>query len=186
MSTNIYHYSKEYNHYTKTTVARMDPKNPTRVIVPAYATTSALPTVSEGEVAIWNGSSWDVQTDYRGQTFIDTSTLEVTYVEDPNFTPSGTQTTTLPSSSLVSPSWNGSSWDESASIFQGRAFESAAEVDEYVNEKIISDGGAKKMFDQIVNLLASAGQTTEWSSFSSDVNQLITDAETFKSTEGLT
>lgn len=63
----IYHYRYDTAEYTHTTEARLDPleKKP---LVPANATTTSPPDTGSDEVAVWNGESWSVEEDHRGQT----------------------------------------------------------------------------------------------------------------------
>lgn len=56
--TTIYHYDGATGVLTGSSEARVDPLEPTRVLVPARATTVAPPPVPEGKVARFNGGAW--------------------------------------------------------------------------------------------------------------------------------
>ena len=67
----VHHYAPDTGEHTGTTVARMDPMDNTRPLVPAHATLEALPDVGDGLAAVWvkEDQAWNVVADYRGHTY---------------------------------------------------------------------------------------------------------------------
>lgn len=60
---NIYHYDATTSVYLSTTTAFEDPLNAGTYIVPAYATTTVVPTIPSGKQAVFNssGGTWELQ-----------------------------------------------------------------------------------------------------------------------------
>jgi len=69
---NIYHYNQE-GVYVGLGVADESPLEPGVYLIPASSTTSPVPSFSDGQQAVWDGSSWNVQT--------------IPVVEEPVYTP---------------------------------------------------------------------------------------------------
>ena len=63
---NIYHYDK-IGVYQGTTVARQDPLEPGRYLVPRNATTVAPPAEESGKARVFNGTAWVQREDHRGK-----------------------------------------------------------------------------------------------------------------------
>lgn len=63
------HHFDETGVYLRSSDARQDPKVPGRPVVPAKATLVAPPAVGERQTARWNGSTWDLVADHRGDTW---------------------------------------------------------------------------------------------------------------------
>ena len=67
---NLYNYDKNTKEYLSTTIASADPME-TKIkgefvpLVPAYATLLKPPTTGENEVAIFNGTAWEIKKDFR-------------------------------------------------------------------------------------------------------------------------
>lgn len=66
--TILYHFHPESGEFIGTSIARLDPREQ-KPIVPAFATTTAPPSVAENEVAVFETVDWSVYPDFRGQTF---------------------------------------------------------------------------------------------------------------------
>ncbi len=74
---NIYRYSKKTGEYLATKAANLDPRESIIsgedvYLLPANATFTAPPmlgTISANQVAIWQGSSWGLEADYRGMVY---------------------------------------------------------------------------------------------------------------------
>lgn len=66
---NIYHYSPQTTEYTYSSVARTSPLEPGVFLVPAFATTLAPPRIGANQAALFNGRSWLVVDDYRGEWY---------------------------------------------------------------------------------------------------------------------
>lgn len=56
----IYNYNQNQV-YVSTGVADESPLEPGIYLIPADATSTPVPTYSDGQQAVWNGSSWDIQ-----------------------------------------------------------------------------------------------------------------------------
>lgn len=69
----IYHYDPDTKEYIYASLARPDPLEENKFLIPAYATDKEPPTTSEKEVAIVVGSIWKVKDDYRGTKYWDDS-----------------------------------------------------------------------------------------------------------------
>ena len=56
----IYNYNQNQV-YVSTGVADESPLEPGIYLIPANATSTPVPTYSDGQQVVWNGSSWDIQ-----------------------------------------------------------------------------------------------------------------------------
>lgn len=56
----IYNYNQDLV-FVNTGVADPDPLEPETFLIPANSTSTPVPAYSDGEQAVWNGSSWDIQ-----------------------------------------------------------------------------------------------------------------------------
>ena len=65
----IYHYHPVTNEYLGTGNADPEPLDKDNWLVPAHATEKEPPTLSDNQAAVFNGSDWEVKTDYRGQSY---------------------------------------------------------------------------------------------------------------------
>lgn len=63
---NIYHYD-ETGEYKGTAVARQDPLDSSRYLIPRNATTIAPPAAEEGKALVFSGSAWGLREDHRGK-----------------------------------------------------------------------------------------------------------------------
>lgn len=81
--TTKYYYS--FNTEEKTFVGKYpaikNPRRQTEYLLPAQATFKEPPETQENEVAIWNGSDWVIEADYRGQIQVEIETKEVSTIE---------------------------------------------------------------------------------------------------------
>ena len=62
----IYHYHSEHNYFMSEDVADPSPLEPGVWLIPANATSIEPPSTNDGEVAIFDGTSWSVVEDKRG------------------------------------------------------------------------------------------------------------------------
>ena len=62
----IYNYHPDYSYFLSEDVADPSPLEPGAWLIPAHATTVEPPTANDGEVAIFDGTSWSVIEDKRG------------------------------------------------------------------------------------------------------------------------
>lgn len=65
----VYNYHPDTKEYIGESAAQSSPLEPGVFLIPAYATTDCPPEVKEKEVAVWDGENWNVEADYRGDTF---------------------------------------------------------------------------------------------------------------------
>ena len=106
----VYNYNRETGEYTGTTSAKPDPAEQGRWLVPANATTIELPALIDGQIAVFNGESWDAVADHRGKTVWNTDTVESAVVQD--FGPLPKEWTTEDPGKLTNPVWSGGKWVE--------------------------------------------------------------------------
>ena len=71
----IYHYHPEYRHFLSEENADPSPLEPGKYLVPLHATSVEPPSCNEGEVQVFDGTSWSVVEDRRG-IYYSTETLE--------------------------------------------------------------------------------------------------------------
>lgn len=62
----IYHYHPEHNYFISEDLADPSPLEPGVWLIPAHATSVEPPSTNDGEVAIFDGTSWSVIEDKRG------------------------------------------------------------------------------------------------------------------------
>lgn len=67
----VHHFDALTGEYMASAEARMDPRRPGRVVVPAHATRNAPPAVGEGQTAVFRDGLWRVVADRRGETWWD-------------------------------------------------------------------------------------------------------------------
>lgn len=71
----IQHYSKETREHLRATVAREDPLEPGKFLLPANTTPLPLPDVGENEAALFDkgADDWEVVPDFRGEKYYSTA-----------------------------------------------------------------------------------------------------------------
>ena len=69
----IYNYHPEYNHYIGESIADESPLEPGEYLIPAYATSIPVPEYSDGTVPVFNGTEWEVVTEDRKSTRLNSS-----------------------------------------------------------------------------------------------------------------
>jgi len=65
----IYHYHRTTSEYLGETKARVSPLDPQNYLIPACSTEFPPPSTKEHEVAVFEGSTWTIKPDYRGQWY---------------------------------------------------------------------------------------------------------------------
>ncbi|AJY46474.1 DUF4376 domain-containing protein [Martelella endophytica] len=82
---NIFHYAPETGELVSGSVARLDPLEPHRFLIPAYATDLEPPTAADGEVAVFAEGAWSLRPDHRGQTWFDdeANPVEIDFIGAP-------------------------------------------------------------------------------------------------------
>lgn len=56
--TTVYAYDPITKEYRRTTKAYKDPKNPSRYLIPAFATETEPPAPGENQKVVWDGQAW--------------------------------------------------------------------------------------------------------------------------------
>lgn len=80
---NGYSYSPATGEYIETITLRESPLEPGTYLVPAFCTTTALPEVTVGHAACWNGAAWVLVEDHRGEAgYINGAAFVVTDLGD--------------------------------------------------------------------------------------------------------
>lgn len=64
----IYHFNKQTGELIGASDAKLDPREG-QPLVPAFATLTAPPQTGVNEVAVFNGSTWEIYPDYRGDEY---------------------------------------------------------------------------------------------------------------------
>ena len=81
MTKYYYSYNSEGNAYLGKYPALKNPRRQSEYLLPSMATFVEPPETKEKEIAIWNGSSWDVKPDFRGETQINIETRETSKID---------------------------------------------------------------------------------------------------------
>ena len=110
----IYNYSPSTGAYLGTSVAREDPMESGRYLIPANATATPAPALNHGETAIFDGDNWRVVPDYRGRSVCGldldgyyTGLTELTLGETPD---ARRILADPPAPGLHRARWNGQAW----------------------------------------------------------------------------
>jgi hypothetical protein len=112
---NIYNYDND-GVYLGLSKANPNPLEPGNYLLPANSTTIAPPVTTLPEKPLFNGSSWEVVEDYRGQVAY--STVDATGVVIVDIGPIPEDKTLLSPEGLSHPHWNGSEWEEDLSLLK--------------------------------------------------------------------
>ncbi|MBS3953066.1 MAG: hypothetical protein KGZ88_08970 [Methylomicrobium sp.] len=65
----IYHFKPDNGEFLGTGIADLSPLETEIFLIPAYSTPLAPPVIGDQQVAVFNGSGWDVLADHRGQVY---------------------------------------------------------------------------------------------------------------------
>jgi len=79
----VYNYTRDTKEYISTTVAREDPLDKGKYLIPAYATTVPIMEQKEGYAQVFNEekNEWEYVEDHRGETVYNTETKEPVIVD---------------------------------------------------------------------------------------------------------
>ena len=79
----VYNYTRDTKEYISTTVAREDPLDKGKYLIPAYATTVPIMEQKEGYTQVFNEekNEWEYVEDHRGETVYNTETKEPVIVD---------------------------------------------------------------------------------------------------------
>ena len=81
MTKYYYSYNTEMNAYSCKYPALKNPRRQNEYLLPSMATFKEPPKTEENEVAIWNGSDWIIEPDFRGETQINIETRESSIID---------------------------------------------------------------------------------------------------------
>lgn len=82
MTTKFYYsYNTEGNAFLGKFPAIKNPRRKSEYLLPSMATFKEPPETKENEVAIWTGSDWIVEPDYRGQLQANINTKEISIID---------------------------------------------------------------------------------------------------------
>ena len=82
MTTKFYYsYNTEGNAFTGKFPAIKNPMRQSEYLLPAMATFKKPPETKENEVAIWTGSDWTIEPDFRGQLQVNVETKKISTIE---------------------------------------------------------------------------------------------------------
>ena len=81
MTKYYYSYNTEGNAYSGKYPALKNPRRQNEYLLPSMATFKEPPKTGENEVAIWNGSDWIIEPDFRGETQINIETRESSIID---------------------------------------------------------------------------------------------------------
>ncbi|MCR5264982.1 MAG: hypothetical protein K6E29_00130 [Cyanobacteria bacterium RUI128] len=78
----IYLYDKNTNIFLSESTAQKNPKRPGEFLFPKNSTIICPPAVRQNQAAVFNGVSWDIVDDYRGELQINKITKEVSEITE--------------------------------------------------------------------------------------------------------
>lgn len=102
----VFNYAPMTGEYLGRTEADPSPNEEGKFIIPAAGTIIEPPDAGENEIAVWTGEEWELQADYRGQTFYNTEDGSLVSFELGDIPGDATQTP-RPDPAAV---WTGTEW----------------------------------------------------------------------------
>lgn len=81
MTKYYYSFNTQENVFTGKFPATKNPRRQSEYLLPARATFKEPPETKENEVAIWSGTDWIIEPDYRGELQVDIETKEVSTID---------------------------------------------------------------------------------------------------------
>lgn len=104
----IYNYNSLTGEYIGTNEAHESPREPGVFFMPANAVGVAPMTVAENEVAVWDGTKWIKQADYRDKVYYNKTTKEKHEIKEIGIVPDVNWTDVAPTDPDAE--WDGSGW----------------------------------------------------------------------------
>lgn len=117
MTKTVYSYDPATGKYTGTTVADESPLEPGVYLLPAHSTETPPPEVGEHEAALWDGETWSLVPDWRGETRYRTDTGEAVHITELGPLPEGVTDVAPPDGDYV---WDGGAWALPLEVARGR------------------------------------------------------------------
>lgn len=110
MNTKIcYNYNSTTGEYIGTDTACAYPREPENYVPPANATFVVPPHIETGKTAVWNGTTWELKDDHRGEVWY--STVDQTKHEIKELTESIAADWTQTAPTDAAQVWNGTAWE---------------------------------------------------------------------------
>lgn len=81
MTKYYYSYNTEGNAFLGKYPALKNPRRQSEYLLPSMATFVEPPKTKDKEIAIWNGTTWDIEPDFRGETQINIETKESSIID---------------------------------------------------------------------------------------------------------
>lgn len=81
MTTYYYSYNTEGNAFLGKFPAIKNPRRQSEYLLPSMATFKEPPETKENEIAIWNGTDWKIESDFRGQFQANINTKEISIID---------------------------------------------------------------------------------------------------------
>ena len=122
----IYNYSSLTGEYIGTNEAKESPREPGIFLMPANAVGVAPMTVAENEVAVWDGTKWIKQADYRDKVYYEKTTKEKHKIKEIGIAPDADWTDVAPTAPDAE--WDGSGWVVPFSVLVERKKASIAQA----------------------------------------------------------
>jgi hypothetical protein len=184
---NIHHLHPETGEYLGTSPARLNPRETQRAgypvyLIPAHATTCALPEAIEGMARVWNGSEWTQAEDHRGVAMYRKADGRQSSMVALGPIPDG-YTLETPPAGMIRPKFDGETWIEQAVVFQGSEVASKVDVDRITRKRIIDLGEEKAKTEK---LLAGSNPCPIWDEFVAQRAVLLQEGDDFIAAHELT
>lgn len=114
----VYKFNPTTGEFTGTSEAKESPREPGIFLIPANAVAAVPLPVANNEVAVWNGTKWIKQADYRDKVYYDKTTKEKHEIKEIGIAPDVDWTDVEPTDPDAE--WNGSTWEVPFSVFIAR------------------------------------------------------------------
>lgn len=170
----IYNYISLTGEYIGTNEAKESPREPGVFLIPANAVGVAPMTVADNEVAVWDGTKWIKQADYRDKVYYDKTTKEKHEIKEIGIAPDVNWTDVAPNDPDAE--WDGSGWVVPFSVLVERKKASIAQAHkEYITGSINTSLGYPMQFNMSDSLMVRGA--IELAQASGATTIYLTDAE---------
>lgn len=136
----IYNYHRDTKEYISTTIAREDPLEPGRYLLPACATTFPPPNIGTNEVAVYDTetNTWSIEKDYRGTKYyvVDGADNPIEKIIQKIGTDIIGKPLVPPSEDNHKPRWENGKWTNKSVYFEGIRVDEEEDIDGIVDYHI--------------------------------------------------